>query len=346
MMIDVGANVVLAFVDALALVAVWKRPKPAVLASVFAAGGIASLILSFGLGGGGIFGMMRVLAWAIFLHGMVVLAGGAILLWRPHRKFAIGAGAAAVLIALVGLDAFFLEPHNLEVTRLRISSPKLTRPLKIVIIADLQTDEVGEYERSVLRSAKDEKPDLVLFAGDYIQEHDPGRRRELNRDLRAILKELEFKSAIAVEGNCDADDWPDIFEGTGIQWTRETRAFREGDIQVTALSLDDSEYLPSVKSSDQFHIVMGHIPNFARGDVQADLLVAGHTHGGQVRLPFIGPLITLSRVPRAWAAGVTALEGGRTLVVSRGIGMERGRAPRLRFLCRPELVIIDAVPGR
>jgi len=101
----------------------------------------------------------------------------------------------------------------------------------------------------------------------------------------------------------------------------------------------------SITSVERFHIVMGHSPDFALGNVRADLLVAGHTHGGQVRLPFIGPVITLSSVPRSWAAGLTELTGGRTLIVSRGIGMERGSAPRLRFLCRPELVIVDVVPA-
>ncbi|MDZ4782481.1 MAG: hypothetical protein SGJ19_19720, partial [Planctomycetia bacterium] len=76
----------------------------------------------------------------------------------------------------------------------------------------------------------------------------------------------------------------------------------------------------------------------------ADLLVAGHVHGGQVRLPGIGPLITNSLLSRRWAAGVTQLSGDRTLVVSRGIGMERSYAPRLRFLCRPELMVIHLTP--
>lgn len=75
------------------------------------------------------------------------------------------------------------------------------------------------------------------------------------------------------------------------------------------------------------------------------MLVAGHTHGGQVRLPGIGPLITLSAVPRSRAAGVIHPASGATRVVSRGLGMERGPAPRLRFLCRPEIVVIDVVPA-
>jgi uncharacterized protein len=112
------------------------------------------------------------------------------------------------------------------------------------------------------------------------------------------------------------------------------------------LSVADS-FAPnlSVSPSDRFQIMLGHCPNFALGDVRADLLVAGHTHGGQVRLPGLGPIITLSRVPRGWAAGVADIGQGRTLIVSRGIGMERGPAPRLRFLCRPELVFVELLPA-
>jgi hypothetical protein len=99
-----------------------------------------------------------------------------------------------------------------------------------------------------------------------------------------------------------------------------------------------------VAGEDRFHIVLGHSPNFSLGPVDADLLIAGHTHGGQVQLPLIGPLLTLSHVPRSWASGVTEIALGKTMVVSRGIGMERGAAPRLRFLCRPELVVVDLLP--
>jgi predicted MPP superfamily phosphohydrolase len=91
--------------------------------------------------------------------------------------------------------------------------------------------------------------------------------------------------------------------------------------------------------------LVGHAPDDALGMHRADLLLAGHTHGGQVRLPLLGPPITFSRVPRSWASGVSHLPTGATLVMSRGIGVERGNAPPLRFLCRPEIVVIDLVPG-
>ena len=102
--------------------------------------------------------------------------------------------------------------------------------------------------------------------------------------------------------------------------------------------------IDNARGGNEYHIVFGHAPDFALGDVGADLMIAGHTHGGQVQLPLIGPLITLSRVPRSWASGVTRFDDGRILIVSRGVGMERSGALRLRFLCRPELVVIHLRP--
>ena len=93
------------------------------------------------------------------------------------------------------------------------------------------------------------------------------------------------------------------------------------------------------------HIVVGHAPDFALGSVDADLLLAGHTHGGQVQIPFFGPIYTFSSVPRTWGGGgLHSLSGDRVLYVSRGTGMERADAPRLRFNCRPELTVLELVP--
>lgn len=90
------------------------------------------------------------------------------------------------------------------------------------------------------------------------------------------------------------------------------------------------------------NIVLGHRPDFALGRGSPGLLVAGHTHGGQVQLPFWGPLVTLSGVPRTWAAGgLFAIAGQRRLLLTRGTGLEHAdHAPPLRFNCRPEVVAL------
>jgi predicted MPP superfamily phosphohydrolase len=88
-----------------------------------------------------------------------------------------------------------------------------------------------------------------------------------------------------------------------------------------------------------------HIPldNFVmrlHNESRVALALAGHTHGGQIFVPFFGPPLTLSRIPRHMAAGGLHELNGVPLHVSRGIGMERGSAPQIRFLCPPEISLL------
>jgi uncharacterized protein len=69
--------------------------------------------------------------------------------------------------------------------------------------------------------------------------------------------------------------------------------------------------------------------------------LAGHTHGGQVRMPFYGALLTMSRFDKKYEMGLHTVSG-TSLFVSRGIGFEP-RMPRIRFFCRPEIAVIDVV---
>jgi predicted MPP superfamily phosphohydrolase len=88
-------------------------------------------------------------------------------------------------------------------------------------------------------------------------------------------------------------------------------------------------------------IVISHSPDFVDAmPVSVDLVLAGHTHGGQVVLPLFGPPTTASRLPRLYAGGLHDYRG-TPLHVSRGVGMERGFAPPVRFLCPPEICILD-----
>lgn len=324
-----------------------RAPRP-VVAGLMALVPFAATGLALGLGEG-VFGFLRLLAWGVFLHGPSFCVAAAWLVRRGHRRLAWAAAATAAALLAIAADAFLVEPYWLEVSHHAIPTPKLERPLRVVVIADLQTDGVGTHEVSVLARARALEPDLVLFAGDYIHHHDAGRGRLEAERLRRALADSALAAPLgmfAVRGNVDPGDWTEIFRGLPVTVIESTARRELPGLTLTGLGLEDSFATTArVAGSERFHIVFGHAPNFARGQVDADLLVAGHTHGGQVRLPGIGPLITLSEVPRGWAAGRTEIAPGRTLVVSRGVGMERGYAPRLRFLCRPELVVIDLGPG-
>ena len=71
-----------------------------------------------------------------------------------------------------------------------------------------------------------------------------------------------------------------------------------------------------------------------------DLHLAGHTHGGQIVVPLYGPPVTLSSLPRRYARGLHPF-GDHLINVAAGIGMEGNHAPRIRFLCPPEICVIE-----
>jgi uncharacterized protein len=287
-----------------------------------------------------LFGIFRFVAWSLFVHLPLGLAAAAIAT-RRVRYLALGLPVVAV-----GIDAFWYEPSALVVRRYRIETDKLDAPLRIGVLSDLQTDRVGRYEAGAIHRLLAESPDLLLLPGDYVQVDGPERFRQGAR-LRELLREARPRyGGVAVRGNVEREGWREFFLGTSIRAFEDTTAVEAGPVDVVALSFRDGFTAEKVElPGDRYTIAVAHSPDFALGDVDADLLVAGHTHGGQVVIPFFGPPITLSRLPRALAAGgLHALDGGRWLVVSRGVGLERRNAPRLRFLCRPEIVVIDVVP--
>lgn len=296
------------------------------------------------------FGFFLLIAWGLFLHGTVVLAGSAVVMRPTRRLWAMGSAAVALILAVIAGDALLIEPTWLEVSHLKVVSARVERPTRIVVMADIQADRIGEYERQVFRRAIEEQPDIILLAGDYLQPAASEYERLIGpfHDLVEQLQRETGARTFAVQGNVDPYPWVRLFDGLDVTVVTQTQTFQVGGLHITCLGLGSSRYgslrlsRPAGKGA---HVVLGHFPNFALGQVDADLLVAGHTHGGQIRLPILGPLLTHSAIPHSWAAGATRLSNGGFLVVSRGIGMERENAPRFRFFCRPELAVIDLVPA-
>lgn len=344
--IELGWNIVLAAAEIAALVLV-RPPRRAASVAAFAWVVLASLALP--LTGEG-FATLRLWAWAIFAHLPALLVALAALN-RPRPRLAAALAAAALAILALAADAFLLEPRRLVVENLAVASPKVSKPFRIAVLSDIQTDDVGDHERRAVREAMAARPDLVLLTGDYVEEEDDTKRLEQYAKLRAVFREEGLGAPMgvfAVMGDNDSGDWQEVFGGLPVRTSVETFDLEAGGVAIVGLSLPDSRRRDlKIPGATGFQVAFGHAPDFSLGDVGADLLVAGHTHGGQVQVPGFGPILTLTRIPRSQAGGgAHDLGGGRTLVVSRGIGMERGSAPRLRFWCAPQVVLIDVVPSK
>lgn len=342
-------------VEVAALAFVRRHPTPRAFLATVSAGILVTITSGLCLGsfdyGTSYFVSLGMIASGIFIHGLIVMVGGWYLLRNEHKVAARISLGCALTLVWIAVQAFAIEPTWLEVTTYRVETDKLTRPVKIAVIADIQTDHIGAYERRAISQAVNAKPDLILWPGDFVQHSDLNVNRELRLRLNSLLRDAGMSAPLgvhAVRGNSEMSGWPEIFAGLDAELYESSHAVERGELSITGLSFFDTfeTGLEVDRPTDErFHLVFGHAPDFALGDVDADLMIAGHTHGGQVQLPFLGPLLTLSAVSREWASDRTDLDDGRTLIVSRGVGLEREGAPRLRFLCRPQLVFIELVPA-
>jgi hypothetical protein len=344
---DLPYQLVATAITLLSVILVLRRRTPPLhtLLAGLALGLFAGFVLSHEA-----FHWMRLTSWLLFLFLPIALLTFAAF-WRHERLSRWSASLGAMLLLFVGVDAFLIEPHQLEITRYSLSVPELSHGLRLVFVADLQTDDVGGYENEVFRQINALQPDVVLFGGDYLQIYGPDRPKQEAKLKQLLLQLSPAQGAWAVPGDAEPPGTRYLFRDTPVHYLVDTQTVRiSGDLELVGLSRDDSfdTHLDLPPSSAPLRIVLGHAPDFSLASSDGnslDLFVSGHTHGGQVQIPFLGPLITLSQVPRDWAAGgLFELSEKRKLIVSRGIGMERGSSPRLRFLCRPELVVIDARP--
>lgn len=263
---------------------------------------------------------------------------------------------ATLGVAGLGAYAFLVEPRWLQVSHTRISLPTLPAALSGLRIALLTDFHAGggtplSLVRRACQKAMAEQPDLIALTGDFATDDAKSFEAVLN-----VLACLDAPLGVyAVPGNHDyrvgIDTWQRQFTAAQGIVNLTNRAIIRlvngtrlciGGVDDFSRGTPHPEVLPPVNQRD-FTILLAHNPDQAehlRGtDDRVDLILSGHTHGGQVRLPWIGALLNPARHDDLYEEGLH-MRPWAHVYVSRGIGTVR--LP-VRFLARPEVAILQLV---
>lgn len=268
---------------------------------------------------------------------------------------------ALVLLVLLAGGAFvyarYVEPNVISTNRSEVSTGKQIAPFKIVFFSDTHFGALYDQTKmeKIVAKINREQPDLVLFGGDFFDAY-ASDTALLDLDyLSGQLAEIDAKYAkLAVWGNHDYGGgavrvYEQLMEGGGFEVLRNQSITLE-ELRVTVTGLDDfllgnpQTELAESLSSDYFQIVASHAPDLVDSMdlTQVGLVLAGHSHGGQVSLPLITKKI-LPPGAKNYVKGWYSFGTGTQLLVSKGLGLT---SLPYRFLNVPEINVIEAGNGR
>jgi predicted MPP superfamily phosphohydrolase len=281
--------------------------------------------------------------------------GQAVLTRRNFLWVATGSAAG------LALYAGEISRHELEVVNLTMHLPRLPDPfagMKIVQISDFHFEEYTEaaFLERVVRRVNEAAPDLVVLTGDFVSTKPLPKRFgiRLAYHCAELLSQIKCPLRYAILGNHDAlvgaHGVIDALRTHGIPVLINShvpierdgrRLWLAGVRDVLQERPDLDAALPSGNSSEPV-ILLAHEPDFADHAVgrKVDLVLSGHTHGGQVVLPFVPPLL-LPLMGKKYVHGHFRLSDGMQLYVNRGIGAV---TLPFRLRCPPEITVITLMP--
>ena len=272
---------------------------------------------------------------------------------RISRRHLLRYGITAASLATLAGTAYttFIEPVWIEIAHVSLRLPRLAPAFcgyRIAQVSDIHLGDWMTVDRlsNVIRAVNGQAPDLIAISGDFVTR----RAEQQASDLTASLRRLHaHDGVVAVLGNHDywsnAQVIRDLLPRSGVRelanaaWT-----LRRGDAHLHIAGVDDiweaHDRLSLVLDTlphDGAAILLAHEPDFAETSAATgrfDLQMSGHSHGGQIVAPFLGPL-HVPFLSHKYPSGRYQV-GDMIQYTNRGVGMIR---PFVRLNCRPEVTI-------
>lgn len=271
---------------------------------------------------------------------------------------------SVLLIAtLVGCIIFlYLQNNLISITEVKITSSKIPssfKGYKILQISDLHNKQFGDNQDVLIQKIKSIDPDIIAITGDLID----SKSYDAEVSMQLIREIVKKYPVYFVTGN--HEQWSGKYNRLEKELKKydvnvlrnEYVGIQKGEQEINLLGIDDPEFvtgnrdegniiIDEIKKAkiemqpDRYNVLLSHRPEFLTeyADEQIDLVLSGHAHGGQVRLPFIGGLVAPNQgVLPKYTAGLY-VEQSTSMVVSRGLG--NSIIPQ-RILNRPEIVVVQ-----
>jgi uncharacterized protein len=280
-----------------------------------------------------------------------------------RRQF-LSLSALAAGGSLLAYSALW-DRHYLEIIERTIWLPRLPEAfhgLRIAQVSDIHYDQYSEpyFIREMVRRINTLNPDIVVLTGDFVSSgllpnHVSAR---LSYPCAEVLSGIRCAHRFASLGNHDSlVGWPVVVDALKVQgiptlvdsylpFERDGSRLWFAGIRSTLEDTPDlAKALPNATGQNEPVILLAHEPDFATEVIKhnkVDLMLSGHTHGGQIRFPFIGtPRVMLAKGGRRFVHGHFNV-GAMQLYVNRGIGTVKIPA---RVLCPPEITLITLQPA-
>jgi hypothetical protein len=277
---------------------------------------------------------------------------------RPRRGLTRRSflGLSAASVAGLGLYAGEISRHELSIEQHTIQLARLPdafRGMRIVQVSDFHYAEYTEafFLREMVRRVNRLRPDMVVLTGDFVSFQPMSLAFALRHApaCAEILSGIECPLRYAILGNHDYVVGPDVVAGTlrehGIPVLMNSaialervgqRVWLAGLGSACTSDADPAKGIPRASASEPV-ILLAHEPDILPDIVRynVDLMLSGHTHGGQVRIPFLPP-IHLPVFGKKYVEGLFRL-GPTQLYVNRGIGAV---GLPFRFRCPPEITVL------
>lgn len=269
------------------------------------------------------------------------------------RKIVIFAILLFITIFLI-FYAWFIEPNLLTIEYVNINSGLLTDNADKLKILQFSDTHISKHfnEKDLSRTVKKinkEKPDIVIFTGDLIDEYNKYENKDNIHKIWLILNEIKAPlGKYAVYGNHDYGGgaeyvYTEIMENSGFKLLKNENVYFK-DYNINIIGLDDSIFgkynvntISQMIDKNSCNIVLSHEPDVISYflEYNVDLFLSGHSHGGQINLPFVESLPSLAQ---KYIRGTYNFNNYRGTILYVNIGLGTSQLP-MRFMAPPELTV-------